>query len=216
MEILVTPDAIEGTPGDDLAVSRALLERVASGSLDGALRIWRPVPAVSFSKVDMLSPGAGAALAVAEQAGIPFVQRMSGGHAVIAGPESLGVGVAEASQTFEATQERYERMSAAIVAALGALGVPAEPGALPGEWCPGTWSIHSGPVKLAGLSQRAIRGAAWTEAVIQLEPPADPALWEAVYAALQLPLDTRTLGGAGVAFGELAAELEARLGAPRP
>lgn len=210
METSVTRAAIDGTPNDDLEVSRALLERVAAGSLDGALRIWQPVPAIAFSKLDLLSPGAEEALAVAERAGLPFVQRMSGGHAVIVGEGSLAVGIAEPARAFEATRERYERMSDAIVAALGALGVEAEAGELRGEWCPGTWSVHSGPVKLAGLSQRVMRGGAWTEAVIMLEP-GDVALWEELYAALQLPFDARTLGGARVGFDDLAAALVARL-----
>jgi len=213
METSVTHDAIDGTPDDDLEVSRALLERVAAGSLDGAMRIWRPVPAIAFSKLDLLSPGAGEALAVAERAGLPFVQRMSGGHAVIVGEGSLAVGLAEPARAFEATQERYERMSAAVVGALAELGVAAEPGELAGEWCPGTWSIHSGPVKLAGLSQRVIRGGAWTEGIVLLEP-GDAALWEELYAALELPFDARTLGGAAVGFADLAAALAAWLNPP--
>ena len=213
MEVSVSPLAIDGTPYDDLAASRTLLERVAAGSLDSALRIWRPVPAIAFSKLDLLGPGAQDALAVAQRAGLPVVQRMSGGHAVIVGAGSLAIGLAEPARAFEATRERYERMSDAIVGALAVVGIEAEPGELPREWCPGTWSIHAGPAKLAGLSQRVVRGAAWTEAVIQLEP-GDAPLWEAVYAALELPLDPRTLGAAGVGFDELAQALRVRLMSP--
>ena len=207
MEISVSPLAIDGTAADDLALSRSLLDRVADGALDAGLRIWRPVPAVSFSKLDLLlSPGAGDAVAAAERAGLDAVQRMSGGHAVVLGPGSLCAGLAEPATAFEGTRERYERMSTAIVSALAALGVTAEPGELPGEWCPGAWSIHAGPVKLAGLSQRVIRGAAWTEAVVQIGEP-DHELFAAIYEALGLPLERATLGGAAVGFDELAAAL---------
>ena len=196
MEISISENAIDGTAADDLAVSRALLDRVAAGEIDGALRIWRPVPAVAFSKLDLLlSPGAGDAVALTERAGLAAIQRMSGGHAVVLGELSLCAGVAETATAFEGTQERYELMRGAIVAALAAIGMDAEPGELPREWCPGAWSIHAGPVKLAGLSQRVISGAAWTEAVIQLG--ADVELYERIYETLGLPLDSATIASSG-------------------
>lgn len=214
METTVTPLAIDGTAADDLELSRALLDRVAAGEVDAALRIWRPVPAVSFSKLDLLlSPGSGAAVALAEEAGLEAIQRMSGGHAVVLGEGSLCVGLAEPAAAFEDTQARYERMSAAIIGALAELAVEAEPGELPGEWCPGAWSIHAGPVKLAGLSQRVIKGAAWSEAVLHIGEP-DRVLFAAVYEALELPLDPATLGAAGVEFEALAGPVAARLALP--
>jgi lipoate-protein ligase A len=39
-------------------------------------------------------------------------------------------------------------------------------GELPGEWCPGAWSVLVGEVKVGGLAQRMIRGGAWAEAVV--------------------------------------------------
>jgi lipoate-protein ligase A len=39
-------------------------------------------------------------------------------------------------------------------------------GELPGEWCPGAWSVLVGGVKVGGLAQRMIRGGAWAEAVV--------------------------------------------------
>ena len=221
METSVTPLAIDGTAADDLELSRALLDRVAAGEVDAALRIWRPVPAVSFSKLDLLlSPGAAAAVTRAEEAGLEAVQRMSGGHAVVLGEGCLCVGLAEPATAFEETRARYERMSTALLGALADAGVEAEPGELPGEWCPGAWSIHAGAVKLAGLSQRVIRGAAWSEAVLHIGDP-DRALYEAVYAALELPLDIGTLGsvsglvGADASFDAIAATLAARLTSAR-
>src|SRR4051794_19311269 len=196
-----------------------MLERVARGELDGALRIWAPVPALALSRLDELRPGATAARDAAARAGVDPVQRVSGGHAVIVGRGSFCVGFAEAAGTFEGTQERYERLTAALIEAFAAVGVGAEQGELEGEWCPGAWSIRSGGVKLAGLAQRAIKGAAWAEAVVDLAPdPASRALLAEVYAALELPLDPATLGsvselaGRRVAFADLAQPLLAHLG----
>jgi len=214
----VTPTPLAGSAGDDQAVSRGLLERVAAGQLDRALRIWAPVPALAMSRLDELKPGADTARAAAARAGLDAVRRVSGGHAVVVGPGSFCVGFAEPAIAFEGTQERYERLTAALIAALGSLGVAAERGELPGEWCPGSWSIRAGGVKLAGLAQRAIKGAAWVEAVVELSPDAPSrALLADVYAELELPLDPAVVGsvsevaGRDIAFDELAHPLTVAL-----
>jgi lipoate-protein ligase A len=216
--VTISPTPISGSASEDHAISRALLERVAHGEIDGALRIWAPVPALALSRLDELRAGADAAVSAAERAGLQTVRRVSGGHAVVLGSGSFCVGFAEPAVTFEGTQERYERLSDAIVDALAQVGVAAERGELPGEWCPGAWSIRSGRVKLAGLAQRAIKGGAWVEAIIDLAPDAATrALLADVYDALGLPLDRSTLGsvsevlGRPAAFDELASALHARL-----
>jgi lipoate-protein ligase A len=68
-------------------------------------------------------------------------------------------------------QARYQALAALIVAALGSLGLTARIGELPGEWCPGAWSVLVGGRKVAGLAQRVIRGGAWAEAVIVATDP---------------------------------------------
>jgi hypothetical protein len=114
---------------------------------------------------------------------------------VVLGEGSLCVGIAESAHAFEGTQERYVRLGDALVRTLAAFGIAADQGDLDGEWCPGAWSIRSGPVKLAGLAQRALSGAAWVEAVVELAPDAlARELLPKVYDALELPLDTSTFG----------------------
>lgn len=217
-EFILSPEPIDGSAADDHAISRALLDQVAAGVIAGALRIWRPVPTLALTRIDELHPDAGHAIAAASRAGLPTVVRMSGGHAVVLGTGSLCVGLAEPAQTFEGIGERYERFRDAIAAALTDLGIPVEHGALEGEWCPGAWSLRAGHVKLAGLGQRAIKGAAWIEAVIELAPDPDARqLLADVYGVLELPLDVTTLGslaevrGAAVAFEDLARLLTNRL-----
>jgi lipoate-protein ligase A len=176
------------------------------------------VPALALSRLDELRPGADAAQAVAHDAGIETIRRVSGGHAVVLGPGSLCVGFAERAQTFDGTQERYERLSNALIDAFAAVGVSAENGELDGEWCPGSWSVHAGEVKLAGLAQRAIKGAAWTDAVVDLAPDrTQRSVLTHVYAALGLELDQRRVAsvtevaGRDVNFEELAQPLLAAL-----
>jgi octanoyl-[GcvH]:protein N-octanoyltransferase len=214
----VSPTPVAGSALADQAISRGLLEQVAAGELDAALRIWAPEPALALSRLDELRPGAAAARAAAERAGVEAVRRVSGGHAVVVGPGSFCVGIAEAAATFEGTQERYERLTAALLRAFAAVGVQAEQGELAGEWCPGAWSIRARGVKLAGLAQRAIKGAAWADAIVDLAPhKRSRQLLVDVYAALELPLDPSTVGslselaGRTVTFDELAQPLVAVL-----
>jgi octanoyl-[GcvH]:protein N-octanoyltransferase len=207
----VSPTPVAGTAATDRAVSQGLLDEVARGEADSAIRIWRPVPSLALSRLDELRPGAGAARAAADRAGVQAIRRVSGGHAVVLGPGSFCVGVAEPAHTFEGTDARYQRLTGALVEAFAVVGIDAEHGELRGEWCPGSWSVRSGGVKLAGTAQRVIKGAAWTDAVVELAPDAPTrALLTEVYAALELPLEQSTIGsisevaGRDVAFGELA------------
>jgi lipoate-protein ligase A len=207
----VSPTPVAGTAADDRAISQGLLDEVARGEVDSAIRIWRPIPSLALSRLDQLRPGADAARAAAERAGIEALRRVSGGHAVVLGPGSFCVGVAERAHTFEGTDARYERLTGALVDAFAAVGVHAERGELPGEWCPGSWSVRSGGIKLAGTAQRVVKGAAWTDAVVELAPDAATrALLTEVYAALELPLEQGTIGsvsevaGREVGFGELS------------
>jgi lipoate-protein ligase A len=124
------------------------------------------------------------------------------------------VGFAEPAPTFEGTQQRYERLTGALIDAFATVGIDAESGELDGEWCPGSWSVHAGEVKLAGLAQRAIKGAAWTDAVVELAPDANSrSVLTQVYAALGLNLDPRRVAsvsevaGRDVTFDELAQPL---------
>lgn len=193
-QVHVNPTPSTGSAAADQAFSRGLLERVARGELDGAIRIWAPEPALALSRLDELRPGADAARGAAARAGIESVRRLSGGHAVVLGAGSICVGFAEPAETFAGTDARYERLTRALVNGLAALDVAAEHGELAGEWCPGSWSVRAGGVKLAGLAQRAIKGAAWVDAVVDFAPDAASRdLLRQVYAALELPLDMDTV-----------------------
>ena len=214
----VSAQPVAASAAEDQAISQDMLEQVASGESPGALRIWRPVPALALSRLDELRPGAGRARELARTAGFDTARRVSGGHAVVLGRGSFCVGFAEPAVSFEGTQLRYRRLVSALIGTFAGLGVEAQQAELPDEWCPGAWSICSGTVKLAGLAQRAIRGAAWAEAVIELaRDDAARALFPQVYAALDLPLATSTLGslseivGRELAFEDLAEPLEAAL-----
>ena len=58
-------------------------------------------------------------------------------------------------------------MAGLIESALGGLGIDARIGAVPGEYCPGAFSVNArGRVKLAGIGQRLIRSGAHVGGVL--------------------------------------------------
>ena len=92
--------------------------------------------------------------------------------------------------------ERFRREANIVAEALRGLGVDARVGEVPGEYCPGGYSINAGGrTKLAGLGQRLIAGGAHVGAVIVVERP--ELLREVlapVYEALELDWDPATAG----------------------
>src|SRR3954470_24030678 len=65
----------------ELAISHALLTRVAARELPTTLRLYRPAPAVAFGKLDTLPAGYRAAIAAARSHDYEPVLRLPGGHA---------------------------------------------------------------------------------------------------------------------------------------
>ena len=52
--------------------------------------------------------------------------------------------------------------------AFGTLGVDARIGELEGEYCPGAYSVHAGDMKIMGVGQRLVRGAAHVGGVVSV------------------------------------------------
>jgi octanoyl-[GcvH]:protein N-octanoyltransferase len=69
-------------------------------------------------------------------------------------------------------------------------------GEVPGEYCPGAYSVNArGRVKLVGTAQRLVRGAALLGASIVVGDGAGiRAVLDDVYAALEFPWDATTAG----------------------
>ncbi len=101
------------------------------------------------------------------------------------------------------TRERFAAMAETIAAALRRLGIDARVGEVPGEYCPGEWSINwAGRQKLAGIGQRVVAGGAHVGGVLvfagedQIREVLDP-----VYTALGLEWDPATAGSVAGALG---------------
>lgn len=214
-------DRFPGRPVLDTAVSHALLRRVARGDAPESLRLYRPDDALLFSSLDARRPGYARAVELARAAGFEPVVRLAGGHAAVFLSSSLAF--AWASPDPDAglrIRPRFERLAGWVVAALHRLGLDAAVGELPGEYCPGEFSVHvagargGARFKVMGVGQRVIRGAAHVGGVITVSDTARLRdVLVPIYEALELPLRPETAGGIADVDASLTAEdLVAALG----
>jgi octanoyl-[GcvH]:protein N-octanoyltransferase len=181
----------------DMAVSHALLRRVAAGELPPTLRLYRPARAVAFGRLDALRPGFGAAVEAARARGFEPVLRVAGGHAAAYDRGSVGLDLlVPDADPVPRMHERFEVAGARLTDALRALGVDARVGEVPGEYCPGAYSVNArGAVKLVGAAQRVVRGGSLLAAVVVAGGGARVrAVLADVYRALALEWDERTAG----------------------
>jgi lipoate-protein ligase A len=189
------------------AISRAIMLRVAAGELGPTVRIHRPGPEVAFGRQDVASPGYARAADAARAAGFAAVERLAGGRAAVFHEGTIAfTRVYPDPRPQRRTYERFEEVASWVERALRSLGVDPKVGEVPGEYCPGAYSVSSrGERKLSGIGQRMVRGAAHVGGVIvasgeqRLRDVLVP-----VYDALDLDWDPAT---AGSVSGELGREV---------
>jgi octanoyl-[GcvH]:protein N-octanoyltransferase len=184
-------------PARDMAVTAALLQSVAGHRSPPTVRIFRPGSTVAFGKRDSFQSGFERASESALRHGFEPVVRQAGGHAVAYDGESVVVEfVRPEHQLLGGLELRFIQLATLISATLAELGLVLELGELPGEHCPGRFSLHlPGGPKVAGIAQRVIKGASLTTGVIAVgHSQRIRAVTSEVYADLDLPLDLRTVG----------------------
>jgi lipoate-protein ligase A len=175
---------------------------------------------VAFGRQDIASPGYEAAAEAARAAGFAAVERLAGGRAAVFHQGTIAIARAYADpQPPKRTYARFEEMADLIADTLRGLGVDARVGEVPGEYCPGAYSVNArGATKLAGIGQRMIRGGAHMGGVVVASGGGEVArVLEPVYRALELDWDPTTSGsvaeelGREVDVGELEEALIAEL-----
>lgn len=195
--LAVSRESFEVPASRSTAVARAVLIRVAAGELPPTLRLHRPGRILAFSKQDAASSGFRDAVRAARAAGFEPVIRLAGGRAAVYHEETLALSWAVADRRPSArTEARFRELADLLGEALSGLGVDARVGEVPGEYCPGAWSVNArGATKLAGTGQRLIAGAAHRGAVIVVG--GSDLVREALlptYEALDLDWDPATAG----------------------
>jgi len=196
-------------PELNTAVSRTFLRRVAAGELPPTIRIHRPGREVAFGRQDVASPAYAAAAEAARAAGFAAVERLAGGRAAVFHEGTIAIARAYSDpQPPKRTYARFEEMAEVITAAIRGLGVDARAGEVPGEYCPGAYSVNArGATKLAGIGQRMISGGAHMGGVVVASGGDEVArVLIPVYEALELRWDPATSGSVA---DELGREVDA-------
>ena len=184
-------------PTLDTALSHAVLRSVADGSSPETIRIHRPGRIVAFGRHDTVTPGYRDAVAASRRAGYEPIERLAGGRAAVFHEGTIAFAWAQPSNDPKTgVTSRFETISTLMRDAFRSLGVDAHVGEVPGEYCPGAYSVHaSGAKKLMGVGQRLISGAAHTGGVVVAENEAETrAILVPVYEALHLAWDPATAG----------------------
>jgi octanoyl-[GcvH]:protein N-octanoyltransferase len=161
-------DSFPDPPALDVAVSHALLVRVARGEVAPTVRLYRPVPTLAFGRLDTLRPGFAEAGAAARDAGFAPIVRLAGGHAAAYHEQSLIYEEIVAQRDVTAgLHDRFRDAADLLAGALAGLGVETHVGEIPGEYCPGSYTVSAaGRLKLVGSAQRVVRGGALLSAFI--------------------------------------------------
>jgi octanoyl-[GcvH]:protein N-octanoyltransferase len=161
-------DSFPEAPALDIAVSHALLVRVARGEVEPTVRLYRPAPTLAFGRLDALRPGFAEAGAAARDAGFAPIVRLAGGHAAAYHEQSLIYEEIVAQRDVTAgLHDRFRDAADLLAGVLGRVGVEAHVGEIAGEYCPGSYTVSSaGRIKLVGSAQRVVRGGALLSAFI--------------------------------------------------
>lgn len=181
----------------DVAVSHSILSAVARGEMGGVFRLHVPGPVVAFGRADRMTAGYLDAVRAATAHGFAAVERMAGGRAAVFHESTLAFSwVVPDPEPPARTMQRFESISSIMRQAFQSLGIDARVGELPGEYCPGRYSINvGGRVKVMGVGQRLVRGAAHVGGVVVVDDAYRVRdVLVPVYRSLGLDWDPRTAG----------------------
>ena len=187
--------------GLDFALT--LLGRARAGEQGPLLRLYRPRPTLAFGQRDANLPGFAAAQGAAARHGFEPLVRKAGGRAAAYHPGCLVVDHIEPQHdAMMGTKTRFGYFGQLLAGALRDVGVDAGVGEIPGEYCPGEFTVHGnvaggGQLKLVGTAQRVVSGAWLFSSVIVVQDSAPlRAVLTDCYAALGLDWDPATAGAA--------------------
>jgi lipoate-protein ligase A len=195
--VLLSTDSFPDDPAFDTAVSRALCQLASEGKRPATLRLHRPGPVVALGRQDVASRHYPEAVEAASRCGFQSVARLAGGRAAIFHEDTVAFAWAVPEQyPPRRTYERFFEAADILSRALCTLGVDARVGEIPGEYCPGKYSINArGQTKLVGLGQRLLAHAAHVGGVVVCDGSAEiRRVLVPVYDALGLSFDPATVG----------------------
>ena len=190
--------------GRDLEFGLELLARAKTGGLGPTLRLYRPEPTVAFGQRDTRLPGFAAAEQACRENGFEPLVRRAGGRAAAYHQGTLVVDHIEPDpDAIAGSKTRFGYFGELFAEALRSVGIAAAVGEIPGEYCPGEFSVHGtdtangAQIKLVGTAQRVVAGGWLFSSVIVVEnsAPIRKVLTD-TYSALGLDWEPSTAGAA--------------------
>lgn len=190
--------------GRDLEFGLELLGRAKTGALGPTLRLYRPEPTVAFGQRDTRLAGFAAAEQACRDNGFEPLVRRAGGRAAAYHRGTLVVDHIEPDpDAIAGSKTRFGYFGGLFADALRRVGVHAGVGEIPGEYCPGEYSVHGtdaasgSQIKLVGTAQRVVAGGWLFSSVIVVEGSASiRRVLTDTYAALGLEWEPSTAGAA--------------------
>ncbi|NND02997.1 MAG: lipoate--protein ligase family protein [Acidimicrobiia bacterium] len=190
-------DSYPAFPGLDTTLARALLRSVSAGDLGETFRIYSPGRVLAFGKRDATEAGFDDAAEAARSNGYVPLVRLAGGRAAVFHEHTLAFGwTVPIDNPRNGIQARFESLAELLVRAFDRVGVTAAIGEVPGEYCPGRFSVHHDQGrKIMGVGQRLAKNAAHVGGVIVIGGAEDiNAVLEPVYGALGVDFDPASTG----------------------
>jgi len=191
-------DPVPGGEATNLALAHLLARLAERENSFEALHVYQPSGrAVVFGRRETRSPGFPGAVRAARDAGFEPLIRATGGRAVAYTEQSVVVHhVRHDKEPIGGHDARFIEFGQLLVGVMRTLGVEAQLGAVPGEYCPGAHSVNArGETKLVGTAQRVLRQA-WLFAslvVVGDETELRTVLTE-IYRHLGQPFDPKSVG----------------------
>lgn len=190
----------------DLEHAITMLHAARAGQLGPSLRFYIPQPTVAFGQRDTRLPGFEAAREACFDHGFAPMVRRAGGRAAAYHQGCLVLDHIEPhSDAITGSKQRFSFFSELLAAALRSAGVNAGVGEIPGEYCPGEYTVHGlrtpgyidTGLKLVGTAQRVVSGAwLFSSSIVVADSEPLRAVLTDVYAALDLDWNTETAGAA--------------------
>jgi octanoyl-[GcvH]:protein N-octanoyltransferase len=166
-------DAGSGPPQRDMDRASSTLTGLRHPDATSVLRIHRPQPTAAFSRRDSLAAGFRAAADRARAHGFEPVVRPAGGRLAAYHRDAVVLDlVARHPEPRRHYRERFHAFGLSLAEVLTGLGVDARVGPVPGEYCPGEFSVNAaGATKLAGTAQRLTAHGYLFSAVLLVRDP---------------------------------------------